>query len=123
MARSDSDVDNMTPEHNAPHHNTQHENSGASEEIAPENAAPQNPVSPKTMLLNTLSQQRRLPEVDKAHFTPEEAAAYMNLPLATFRVLAADPALQPVRVMDAYLYRVADVQRFMLKMDAESDTP
>ena len=61
-----------------------------------------------------------VPYVDKAYFTPEEAAAYMNLSVSAFRILAADPDLQPVRVRDTYLYRVADVQRFVLRMDAEN---
>lgn len=60
-----------------------------------------------------------LPEVDKAHFTADEAAAYMGVSLQAFQVLAADPDLQPVRILGVYHYRVADVQRFMLKMEAD----
>lgn len=60
-------------------------------------------------------------DVDKAHFTAEEAAAYMNLSMEAFRVLAADPELQPVRVNGVYYYRVAAVQRFLVRMESSGD--
>jgi len=67
---------------------------------------------------NALSHDSASPNAtDKVYFTAEEAAAYMNLSLETFQILAADPELQPVRVMGTYHYRVAAVQRFMLKME------
>jgi len=58
-------------------------------------------------------------EATKAHLTVEEAAAFMSLPLETFRLLASDPDLQPVRIMGVYHYRVADVERFMEKMELD----
>jgi hypothetical protein len=57
----------------------------------------------------------------KAHFTAEEAAAYMGLPIEMFRTLVSDGTLQPVRIMDTYHYRVADIQRYMAEMGMDPD--
>jgi hypothetical protein len=59
---------------------------------------------------------------EPAFLTAEEAAAYMNLPVAAFLSLAAHPDLRPIRVQDHYLYRTEAVKLFLANMENGEDT-